>query len=172
MRLGRGLFTTGVIAHALAVAASQVPQESALGAAVRGFVSPYLAVTGTWQSWDMFDAAPRYHGYRVELIALMPDGTTRPFPPLLPNLAAETTQVRDRTFFIRTVGGSFQQYFAGYAHGACDAVHRVTGVRPDSVRVRQYIEVLRSLEQVRATGVIADERTTDSSTVTCLKAEP
>jgi hypothetical protein len=170
MTIRRSALTLAVLAHALAVAASQVPRESALGAALQPLVSTYLTVTGTWQSWDMFDAAPRYHAYRVELVAVMPDGSARTFPPMLPELASDATQVRDRTFFIRTISGSMQSYYAGYAQGACDAVERLTGTRPASVRSRQFVEVLRPLEQIRTSGAIADERVADSSAVMCLDA--
>lgn len=89
MRIWRKLATLGFLGHALAVGASQVPADSALGAWVLPKVAPYLALTGNWQSWDMFDTAPRYHAYRVELVAVMPNGETRTFPPMLPDLTPQ-----------------------------------------------------------------------------------
>ncbi len=119
----------------------------------------------------MFDTAPRYHAYRVDLVAVMPNGEARTLPPMLPDLTAQTAHIRDSTFFLRTIGGSFSSYFAGYAQSACDAVERVEGKRPSSVRVRQHIERLRTLKAIRESGEISESATADSTSITCIGPE-
>lgn len=163
----RSVLTLVFAAHALVVAGNQIPRHSSLGSWVAAATAPYMIATGSWQAWDMFEAAPIYHSHKVILIARFIDGTVAEFAPLLPELSEQTSNVRDHTFFMRVSGAEYAPYLQGYGLNACDAVKARTGKLPASVALRQIVEVLRPLPAIRADGVIALSRTLDSNPVLC-----
>lgn len=169
MRL-RPLLTVAFTIHAVMVAGNQIPRTSVLGAWIASATEPYMIATGSWQTWDMFEAAPSYHSHRVVLIARFLDGTVEEFPPLLPDLSGQTANVRDHTFFMRVTGPEYSHYLQGYGLNACEAVKARTGRLPASVALRQIVEILRPLRAIRADGVIALPRTLDSNAVLCEEA--
>ncbi len=167
MRQLRGALTLLFITHALFVLGTQLPKDSVLQRGFERVASRYMKASGNWQGWDMFDSAPNFHAYRVELVAKMPGGSEQTFGPILPDLSEQTTYVRESTLFLRIIDGSYQLYAPGYAKNACAAVRGRVGTTPESVMLRQRIERTRALNDVRADGVIGTKSTTDGKTYPC-----
>jgi len=167
MRSLRGALTLLLVAHAMLVAGTQMPKGSVIQSWFDRVATKYMRVTGNWQGWDMFDSAPNYHAFRVELVAKMPGGSTQTFGPLVPGLTEQTRYVRESTFFLRSIDGAYNLYFNGYAQHACAAIHERTGTMPESVFVRQHLERTRAPADVRNDGVIATKQVTDSRSVAC-----
>lgn len=163
----RMVLATVFILHMLAVLSPHVPNDSALRAPFARPFGKYLIASGNWQSWDMFDSAPGYHAYDVDLVAHFPDGSEREYGPRLPGLLRLTGFVRDNTFFLRVIDGSYALYLAPYGRAACEAVRRESGAMPESVKLRQRIESLRSIADVRRDGVIGEKKTQESRVLAC-----
>jgi hypothetical protein len=170
-RVFRGALALAFAAHIGVVVGSQMPRDSAIRIFFDRTVSRYMRITGLWQGWDMFDSAPNYHAYRAELMARMPDGEVRGFPPILPELRPQTRYVRESTYFLRTLDGAYGLYLTGYGKSACRAVLAHTGSLPAAVFVRQHVQRLRTLADIRSNGVIATSQTLDGREVPCEEAK-
>lgn len=167
MRSLRGALTVLFIAHAVLVIGTQMPKDSVLRASFERIGASYMKATGNWQGWDMFDSAPNYHAYRVELMAKMPDGEIVGFPPVLPGLREQDDYVRSSTYFLRAIDGAYALYFHAYARNACNEVEARTGKRPQSVFMRQHVERIRAIHDVRADGVVSTRQIIDGKPGTC-----
>lgn len=163
----RMALVTLFVLHMLAVLSPHVPAESALRGPFQRPFGRYMIASGNWQSWDMFDSAPGYHSYDVDLVAAMPDGGERVFGPRLPGLLPLVGFVRDNSYFLRVIDGSYALYLAPYGQAACVAVRAATGATPISVRLRQRIESLRSLHDIRKDGVIGEKKVVESRVMPC-----
>jgi len=163
----RVVLATAFILHAMAVLSPHIPSESALRAPLSRPFGRYMLLSGNWQSWDMFDSAPGYHAYDVDLVASMPDGGERVLGPRLPGLLRLDGFVRDNSYFLRVIDGAYSVYLSSYGKHACEAVRRETGILPVSVKLRQRIESLRSLADIRKDGVIGDKKTSESRVLPC-----
>jgi hypothetical protein len=143
--------------HMLAIASQQIPRASALAPASKPFVH-YQEATGIWQGWDMFTTIPYYHSYALDVIATEPDARMERFDHV----------VRTETAFSRILyEPDYQAYLDGYYVKMCAALRARLGHGGQKIVVRESVERLRYLDQIRADGVIAKHEEHNSPTFTC-----
>lgn len=144
--------------HMLAVVAMNLPLSSAFGAELRAPFVPYLVGAGLWQSWQMFDAPPRYRSFVPRLVARFRDGATRDYDAMLPGLRPFAFDTRMSSLFIRYTWPTpdLSGYVRGYLDNACAAIAREAGEKPISTTLRLDGERLVRLQLVQSSGRMSE----------------
>jgi hypothetical protein len=153
--------------HMLAVVAMNLPLSSAFGTELRAPFLPYLVGAGLWQSWQMFDAPPRYGSFVPRLVARFSDGSLRDYDAMLPGLHPYRFDTRMSSVFIRYTWPTpdLAEYVRGYLHNACAAIALNTGRKPVSTTLRLDGERLTRLDLVRSTGRMTEPSKDFSSVI-------
>jgi hypothetical protein len=153
--------------HMMAIGAQQIPQGSALAPVSKLFVR-YEEATGIWQGWDMFTTIPYYHSYMLDVIASEPDGRLERVGIGLPGFTAFGHVVRTETAFSRILyEPDFRSYLDAYYVKMCSALKTRLGHGGQKIVVRETVERMRFLDQIRADGVIANREEHNSPSFTC-----
>lgn len=143
------------VGHMAATCAPQVPTQSALAPLSRPFVH-YLELTGIWQSWDMFTTIPYYHGYDVKLEVVEADGGKSSMGVRLPLFRKYDGSLRTETFFTRILDEpDFGAHLEGYGERVCAALRAQRGHGGQSLVLRESVERLRFLNEIRESGSIS-----------------
>ena len=156
--------TASVILRRLAVAALAFHGAAmCLGALVPGAVtrslapwlSPYLQVTGSLQSWDMFRTIPYYHDCVPWLRAVDVDGIEHRFGPIVPGLEPADRSARSVKLFANLLGNYGKRYVGPYLEHARRAIRDQRGLELRSLELVVELERIRNLRDIRRTGSIA-----------------
>jgi hypothetical protein len=152
--------------HMFSTCVQQIPIDSALHPLEKLFVA-YQAITGTWQTWDMFVTIPYLHAYDVRLDVTEPDGTTSTAGAELPGLHPYDGDTRPEAFFTRVLDEkSFAGYLAAYERRICAALRDERGHGGQTVVIHETFENIRSVADIRAGGPIG-KRDEHLTKVTC-----
>jgi hypothetical protein len=151
-----------------ATCAQGIPETSALRPVALPF-RHYDELTGLWQTWDMFTTIPYFHGYALDLVVTEPDGRIETAGALLPGLRTfDAHVVRTETLFMRYLyDPEYAPYLHAYVARACGELHARMGHGGQKLIVRESIQRMRWLNQIREDGVIANPEEHASQVFEC-----
>ena len=150
--------------HALAVVTTTlIPSDSALHRSLDSLFRSYLTATGSSQHWNMFTSAPRYHRYRVDLIAVDTQGREHTFGPIFPGLRPydESHYRHHKVLGGLSMRGSARLLDA-YLEKARAAIEAAHPVEVRTLFLRYETDRLRNTRRVRDTGKISYRQVNDS----------
>lgn len=155
--------------HVLAIAAVNFPEGNVLHDLLLRPFAKYLELTGQLQAWDMFDSKP--DDQRFEVAAFVVDSANRETTvgPIVPGLKPFTPSLKLTTFFYRVHPGSpwSDPFWRRYTQRLCRAVRLARGPEPVVLWVDFVSHRLRTLEQIRADGVLSEKTVATRGPVPC-----
>lgn len=164
---GKALACVVFVGHMTATCAQQIPTQSALYPVVPP-LAHYLELTGIWQSWNMFTTAPYFHSYRVDLEVTDADGAKTTRGVMLPGLKPFDYTLRAESFFSCVLDErDCSAYLEGYVAGVCLRLRAETGHGGQTLALKESLERLRRIPDIRENGVIANPEEHTSKSFPC-----
>ncbi len=155
--------------HMLAIAAVNFPDGNVLHNTLLFPFGRYLALTGQLQSWDMFDSKPNDAKFEVEAFIVDANLQETQVGPLIPGLREMGPHLKLTSFFYRIHPGAEASapFWNTYVANLCRDVQRARGPGRTTLWVDFISYQLRSLEQIRADGVLSEKSVATRGPVTC-----
>ena len=143
--------------HMAAMLSANMPFTTAFGGELRAPFDSYIASTGLWQNWTMFETIPYFRSIHPVLVAHYPNGRDIERGPVLPGFLPYRPHMRLAGVFLRYMfpPSDVAWFVRAYLGRACDAFEEATGARPSSVGLASDLERLLPLAEVRRSGSIA-----------------
>jgi hypothetical protein len=150
-----------LVFHLAAITTSNLPANTPLGNAIYRPFSWYLSPTGLWQTWDMFTTIPHFFDLNGALVAIDDHGRTTRRGPLLPGFRPLVRTVRIQGTFMRLAfsADSYSSYTKRYRAAVCRALDAEHPGQTIQVGFELVAQELRSLDDIRKDGHIAQPKT-------------
>jgi hypothetical protein len=147
--------------HLAAITVANLPANSPLGGAIYAPFAWYLTPTGLWQTWDMFTTIPHFLDLDGALVVADEAGHVTRRGPLLPHFTPFARTVRIQGTFMRLAfsADSYTSYTKRYRAAVCRALVAEGRSATTQVGFELYAKELRSLDDIRKDGRIAQPKT-------------
>ncbi len=155
--------------HVLAIAAANFPDGNVLRDVVMAPFDNYLTLTGQLQSWDMFDSKPSDEKFEVTAFVVDEKQHETKVGPIVPGLGDYSPRLVLSSFFYRLhpAADEPEKFWITYTTRLCRAVQGSMGLSHKTLWVDFISYRLRTLDEIRANGVLSKKSVVTRGPVAC-----
>lgn len=161
--------------HVAAVGAVNFPPNTALSRYVYRPFSYYIALFAQNQSWDMFDTIPYDHKLTIEVLTQDAQGKNLVLSPFTPRLVENDPRLSTLFYRLYPSSNACEECWSKYILGMCNRLKGEIGkkleINPQQVSFSLNFvrDQLRSLEQIRNSGILSDKVVMARGPVSCMQ---